>query len=167
MTSRTLVIMRHAKAEQSSAYEDFDRPLTPRGRADAHKAGAWLAASGYVPDAVLCSPSTRTRSTWHEIAVALATAVGGRGSAVQYENDLYYQGLNPALRLVRAVDPSASTVLLVGHNPTVSALSMRLDESATRAEPGLKTAGIAVHEVMTDWSDITSARLLASHAPRG
>jgi phosphohistidine phosphatase len=167
MPSRTLIIMRHAKAEQSEAYDDFDRPLTKRGRTDAHKGGAWLAANGYVPDYVLCSSAVRTRQTWHEVAVALATSAGGSGSTVAYENDLYYQGLNGALRLIRELDPAVSTVLVVGHNPTMSVLSLRLDESGDRNEQGLKTSGVAVHEVTTDWADCTSAKLVASHTPRG
>lgn len=167
MPSRTLIIMRHAKATQSESYDDFDRPLTSRGRADAHQGGNWLAANGYVPDLVICSTAVRTRQTWHEVAVALATAAGGSGSTVQYENDLYYQSVNGALRLIRGVDPETNTVLVIGHNPTMSALSLRLDEDAERDEQGLKTAGIAVHEVTTDWADCTSATLLASHTPRG
>lgn len=167
MTSRTLIIMRHAKAEQSEAYDDFDRPLTARGRRDAEQAGTWLGTSGYVPDLVICSSAVRTRSTWHAVAIGLATSVGGSGSDVHYENDLYYQGLNSALQLIRAADDSVSTLLVIGHNPTMSALSMRLDESGSRREQGLKTAGMAVHEVTTGWADCTSAQLAASHTPHG
>lgn len=167
MSSRTLVIMRHAKAEHSGTYDDFDRPLTPRGRVDAHQSGAWLAGHGYLPDLVLCSAAVRTRQTWHEVAVGLATTAGGSGSTVQYENDLYYQGVNAALQLIRQVDASVSTLLLVGHNPTMTALSLRLDESSKRDDQGLKTSGIAVHQVTTDWANCAAAALVATETPRG
>jgi phosphohistidine phosphatase len=166
--TRTLVIMRHAKAEQPETTEDFDRPLAERGRLDAAEAGSWLAAQKLVPDLVLCSPALRTRTTWHEVAIAMATATGGGGgSTVQYENDLYYHGLGAALRLIRGVDPSVQTLLVIGHNPTVSALSVRLDDSARRREQGLKTAGIAVHEVGSTWAECAYANLIANHTPRG
>lgn len=166
MTSRVLAIMRHAKAEQSEAYQDFDRPLTTRGRSDAHQAGVWLAAEGYVPDLVICSTAVRTRQTWHEVAMALATSTGGRGCEVRYEDGLYYAGMAQALSLIRGIESETRTVLLVAHNPTMSALTLRLDEHAARDEQGLKTAQIAVHEVTGAWADCTSAPLLVTHAPR-
>ncbi len=165
---RTLVIMRHAKAEPPGSAEDFARPLADRGRLDAAAAGAWLAGQKLVPDLVLCSPATRTRMTWHEVAIAIATETGGGGgSTVHYEADLYYHGLGAALRLVRGVDPGVRTLLLVGHNPTVSALSVRLDETARRRDAGLKTAGIAVHDVPSTWAGCAYATLVSGHTPRG
>lgn len=164
--SRKLVIMRHAKAEQPESTDDFARPLAPRGRLDAAAAGTWLATKRLLPDLVLCSPAARTRTTWHEVAIAMATAAAGGGSTVQYENDLYYQGLSAALRLIRSVDPDVRTLLVVGHNPTVSALSVRLDEGARRDHAGLKTAGIAVHDVESAWAEVAYATLIASHTPR-
>src|SRR5262249_13960879 len=71
-TSRTLVILRHAKAEAPNRAADLERSLTERGHADAGAAGAWLVARGYLPNLVICSPARRTRQTWHGVAVALA-----------------------------------------------------------------------------------------------
>jgi phosphohistidine phosphatase len=167
MTSRTLVIMRHAKAIRSDGLEDSERPLEPRGRADAKAAGTWYAARGFVPELVLCSPAVRTRSTWHEVAIGLAEAAAVAAPTVRYETDLYSSGLNAALDMIRGVDEGVGTILVVGHNPTVSALSSRLDERSDRAAAGLRTAGIAVHAVETPWADLTSARLTASFTPRG
>src|SRR6266704_1471479 len=120
MRQRTLAILRHAKAERPAKLADADRPLTERGHADAAAAGAWLAAKGYRPDVVLCSPAKRTRQTWHGVAVALA---GPEAPEVRYERDLYYSGTGPTLALVRSVPAQARTVLLIGHNPAVSMLS--------------------------------------------
>ena len=161
------MIMRHAKAEQPESTDDFARPLAARGRLDAAEAGGWLAEQKLVPELVLCSPALRTRMTWHEVAMAMATAAGGGGSTVQYEADLYYHGLGAALRLIRGVDPAVQTLLVIGHNPTMSALSIRLDDHARRREQGLKTAGIAVHEVAGTWAECAYANLLLNHTPRG
>jgi len=173
VSDRILVIMRHAKAEQSPSKRDFDRLLTERGRQDAHAAGIWLAAQGLSPDVVVCSPAARTRGTWHEVAVGLAE--GSRAAAegtettaatVHYEPNLYDGGLSAALEIVREVEPDAKIVLLIGHNPTVSALSHRLDDARVRAAGGLRTSGIAVHSVTTAWADCASAALTADHTPR-
>jgi phosphohistidine phosphatase len=165
MTRRTLVILRHAKAERPAGTADLDRPLTERGHADAAAAGAWLAARGYPPDVVLCSPARRTRQTWHGVAVALA---GSKAPEVRYERDLYYSGTDQMLGLVRSVPDEALTVLLIGHNPAVSLLSAALDPAAARDSDGLRTSGIAVHGLEGDWSTYGpgAAPLLATETAR-
>jgi phosphohistidine phosphatase len=164
--SRTLVIMRHAKAEQPGSAADIDRPLTTRGRADARAAGVWLGLHRIAPELVLCSPSTRTRSTWHEVAIGFSDGPVAAYPNVRYENDLYYSGVNAVLALIRAVEADVGTVLVIGHNPTVSALSQRLDDAAGRASAGLKTSGIAVHSVPTEWPDLAVAPVTALHTAR-
>jgi phosphohistidine phosphatase len=146
---RTLVILRHAKADQPAGVADIDRPLTERGHADAAAAGAWLAARGYAPDLVLCSPAKRTRQTWHGVAVALA---GARAPEVRYERALYEDGPAELFDLLKSVPDGIGTVLVIGHNPTVSALSAMLDRAAARDADGLRTSGIAVHALHGDWS---------------
>jgi phosphohistidine phosphatase len=148
--TRTLVILRHAKAARPAGVADLDRPLTERGHADAAAAGAWLASRGYAPDLVLCSPSKRTRQTWHGVAVALS---GSRAPEVRYERVLYDDGIGQVLKLLHTVPDEVRTVLLIGHNPNVSMLSAVLDRSAARDSDGLRTSGIAVHTLDGSWSE--------------
>jgi phosphohistidine phosphatase len=165
MTERTLVLLRHAKADRPAGVSDEQRPLTARGHADAAAAGAWLARSGLRPDLVLCSPAKRTRQTWHGIAVALA---GSAAPTVRYEPDLYDGGAEDLLALVREVGEDVNTVLLIGHNPSVSVLSALLDPDAQADSDGLRTSGIAVHRASA-WSGIGrgEAALAAVHTARG
>jgi phosphohistidine phosphatase len=160
---RTLVILRHAKADRPSGVADVDRPLTDRGHADAAAVGAWLASRGYAPDVVLCSPARRTRQTWHGVALALTGA-----PEVRYEPDLYAGGVHAVLSLIAGVPESAGTVLVVGHNPTVSLLSTRLDRAAGNDSDGLRTSGIAVHARDGDWDSWTAegAPLVATATAR-
>ncbi|NUT32845.1 MAG: histidine phosphatase family protein [Hamadaea sp.] len=166
MTARTLVLLRHAKADRPNGVADTDRPLTDRGHADAAAAGAWLLASAHVPDLVLCSPSRRTRQTWHSVAIAL----GGAGSPhVRYERDLYDGGVTEALDLLAAAAKDAAeaqTILLIGHNPTISQLSVALDEAGQADSDGLRTSGIAVHELPDDWRPGSAAPLRATYTAR-
>lgn len=160
MTRRTLVILRHAKAEVSATARDEDRALTTRGHADASAAGDWLATGGHLPDAVLCSPSRRTRQTWHDVAIALTSAMsGGGGPAVSYDHSLYDGDADALLSAVQAVDPGARSVLLIGHNPGVSELSALLDPQAEADSDGLRTAGIAVHALDGEWTDVAPGRM--------
>ncbi|MEN3303950.1 MAG: phosphohistidine phosphatase [Micromonosporaceae bacterium] len=161
---RTLVILRHAKADRPGGVADGDRPLTERGHADTGAAGVWLAARGYRPDVVICSPAKRTRQTWHGIAVALPDAT----AVVRYEPAVYESGTGAILRLVKAIEPQFGTALLIGHNPTVSLLSALLDPHAPRDSDGLRTCGMAVHRWDGSWSGCGAGRapLVAGHTAR-
>ena len=165
MRQRTLVILRHAKADRPTGVADADRPLTERGHADAGAVGAWLATAGCRPDVVLCSPAKRTRQTWHGVAVALAATLTPE---VRYEPDLYDAGAAQALDLIRAVPPQTRALLVIGHNPTVSLLSDALDPDAERDSDGLRTSGLAVHVLDGTWADLepTGAALTALHTAR-
>ena len=160
---RTLVLLRHAKADRPNGVADVDRPLTDRGHADSAAAGAWLAKQGYAPDLVLCSPSKRTRQTWHSVAVALAKAAS---PTVRYERELYDGGAEDLLKVIQTAAPAARVVMVIGHNPSVSLLSELIDPDSELDSDGLRTCGIAIHEVGAAWSDLTTARLTAIHTAR-
>ncbi len=164
---RTLIILRHAKADRPSAVGDLDRPLTERGHADAGAAGVWLAARGYLPDLVICSPSKRTRQTWHGVAVALSAAAPAAPS-VHYEPALYESGVDEILHVLKGVEPQYRVALVIGHNPTVSQLSALLDPRVGHDSDGLRTCGLAVHRWDGDWGawGPGSAPLVAEHTAR-
>jgi phosphohistidine phosphatase len=186
MTDRYLILVRHAKAERPEDVADIDRPLTPRGHADAAAAGVWLVHREMAPDLVLCSPAKRARQTWHGIALGMAelavtgpqsAAAGGStsevapggGPTVQYDPMVYEGDAQDLLDRVRAVDDQAGIVLLIGHNPAVSQLSATLDPAAEPAAEGLRTCGIAVHRKTTTWRqwDSGTAALETVHTARG
>ena len=160
MTVRTLILLRHAKAADPDDYAtDIERPLTARGHRDATAAGEWLAEQGLVPDAVLCSTAVRTRETLSDVSLKSDTSV-------IFDPRIYAGPALDTLDLVQSVGATVETLLLVGHNPTISDLS---DELAPRAldNNGLATAGIAVHRFDGTWKDLTAAELIQQHTARG
>lgn len=170
MTSpHRLIVVRHAKAEPW-APSDAERELAPRGRDDAAAAGRWLAEQGLIPDAALVSAAARTRQTW-----ALMSAAAGWTVEPDLDEGLYTAGPETALDLLRAVDPAAGTVVLLGHNPTVAYLVHLLDDG-TGARTGAEeltgdfpTSAVAVFEYAGEWVDLDlgSAALTAVHIARG
>ncbi|HET9516332.1 MAG TPA: histidine phosphatase family protein [Actinoplanes sp.] len=173
MTAHTLVLMRHAKAVTPGDSPDFDRPLTERGRADAGAAGTWLADVGLRPGLVICSPATRTRQTWHALAIARATSdPSSSAPEVHYERGLYDGGRTELVDLIQAVSDDIATVLVIGHNPTVSDVSLLLRPDGPghggTAGAGLRTAELVVHSVAGAWSTCEpgTAPLVRSHAAR-
>jgi phosphohistidine phosphatase SixA len=69
--------------------------------------------------------------------------------------------------VIRGLSEDVDMTLVIGHNPTVSALSTRLDDRTKRARAGLQTAGIAVHEVSGTWADLRAATLSDTYVARG
>ena len=172
MTARTLVLLRHAKAETPGDKPDFERELSQRGRKDSDAAGSWLADEDLYPGLVICSPATRTRQTWHAVSVALAQAVPDHAAPeVRYEPGLYEGGRTEVVDALRRVPEDVQTVLVVGHNPTMSDVSilLGLDDDHDPDWEGLKTAGLAVHRTDKPWSDTEpgSFPFVTSHTARG
>ncbi len=155
---RTLVLLRHSKAEPPGDGPDVERPLAARGRADAAAAGAWLAKHGALPDVVICSAARRTRETWHGVALGMTGTPPEGGSAgpaptVHYETDAYEAHPEDLLTLVRRVGTGTRTVLLIAHDPGISLLSALLDPQRADQD-GLRTSGIAVHRTTVDWAGL-------------
>lgn len=164
MTARSLVLLRHAKADNPPSTADVDRPLSARGHADAQAAGVWLAGR-QVPDLVICSPSKRTRQTWHGVAANLPA---GTDPQVRYERRVYQGTAADLLDVVREVEDTFGTVLLIGHNPTLSQLAFDLDPDGGLDSDGLRTGGMTVHTVTGAWADCGpgSAPVSGSHTAR-
>jgi phosphohistidine phosphatase len=166
---RTIIVMRHAKAEQS-APSDFERQLTDRGVADATAAGTWLASRGFVPDHALVSAAVRTQQTWDAL-------VDGGGWDVDPDVDdaLYDAGPESAMDLVRAVPDHVQTLLVVGHNPTMASLAQLLDDgegdedAGNEMATGFPTSAVAVFSFDGDWRELAeaSASVVAFHVGRG
>ncbi|RIV38955.1 SixA phosphatase family protein [Micromonospora radicis] len=171
---RTLVLLRHAKAEPPTADgPDVERRLSARGRADAAAAGAWLARHGLLPEVVLCSAALRTRQTWHGVELGMTGSPPEGGPAgpvpiVRYEPDAYEAHPEDLLTLVRRVEPDVGIVLLIAHNPGISLLSGFLDPY--RADPdGLRTSDVVVHRTASPWAELArdAAAIAVRHTARG
>ena len=166
--SRRLVIMRHAKAE-ATAPSDHERALASRGRADAEAAGRWLGEQGITLGVALVSDAVRTRQTWAHVA-------GGAGwdeSAVVYSEGLYAAGSDSAFDLLREIDPAVTSLVVIGHNPTMAFVAELIDDGEGDVDAttgmvtrGFPTSALAVFTVEGPWADLGpgAGRLEAFHA---
>jgi phosphohistidine phosphatase len=157
-----LLLLRHAKAEHPQAVVDHQRPLALTGRRQSTRVGAALAAADLVPDVVLCSSSLRTRQTWELVRGNLASGLVGRAfdPVVQVSDEVYAAGVHDVLDLLRAVPDDARTVLVVGHEPTMSHTAVTLagegsDESTVlRVRVGVPTASWSLIEHDDPWAEL-------------
>ncbi len=160
--------MRHAKAEQVGP-SDLERELAAQGLADSLVAGTWLSEQGIVPQHALVSAAVRTRQTWDGVARG-----AGWDVVPTFDEGLYAAGPESALDLIRAVPDDVSTLIVIGHNPTMALLAALLDdgdgvaEAAQEMTQGFPTSAMAVFEHTGSWSDLDQqlARLVAFHVGR-
>ncbi len=162
---RTLVLLRHAKSAYPPGVADHDRPLAPRGIREAGLAGDWLRANLPRIDLVLCSTAERARQTAAHAAVE---------NLVKYVERLYGAGAATVIDEIRNVADDVGTLLVVGHEPTMSELALALagdgsDVAAThQISTKYPTSGIAVLQVGGRWQHLTpaGAALVDFHLPR-
>ena len=169
--TRHLAVVRHAKARTPVAgHPDHERRLAKRGQDDAHALGSWLAEQLGRVDRVLTSSAVRAVQTWEAAAEAL-----GQKPPVDVLPELYQSDPGTVLRAIRQVDDEARVLVVVGHEPTQSALVLALagDDSDPDAvqelEEGYRTGAVALLEVDGPWSALRpqEARLVAFAVPRG
>ena len=155
--SRNLILLRHAKAEHPERMEDIQRPLSLVGRRQAALVGASLAAAEMVPDLVLCSSSVRTRQTWE-----LARSTLGATPEVTFVEAIYYAGSRDLLETLQAVSDDVRTLLVVGHEPTMSHVAAGLAGASSdpttlaRVRVGVPTASWSLLTVDTPWSELSA-----------
>jgi phosphohistidine phosphatase len=122
--------MRHGDA--AAGDDDFQRALSPSGRASARAAGQRLALMRPSINLVLTSTALRTLQTVEE-------AIEGFGSApppVQTRDSLYLASQSAVLGEVATLPDSVECVLVVGHNPALSELASRLRHEPLALKPG-------------------------------
>lgn len=116
-----LILMRHGKAERhAQSGGDFERALADSGRADAAVMGQVLARTGVAPDLVLVSSARRTRETAERVAPNFPTA------RFEHHRDLYHADPEDIVQVIETHGESAATVMVVGHNPGLHELALRL-----------------------------------------
>jgi phosphohistidine phosphatase len=155
-TQRTLMLLRHAKAEQAPGKLDHARELAPRGRRDAIAVGLWLgdASPGVVLDLVLCSTSERTRQTLDGLR-----AGGASVQEMRFDARIYNAGAASLLSVLREVPDSVNAVLMIGHGPGIPMLATALAQGGTgsteatgRLSNGFPTSGLAILGFEGGWA---------------
>lgn len=133
---KTLYLMRHAKSSWDfDDLNDQERPLNNRGRDDAPAMGQALAKRDIHLDLLVSSPAVRAMST----ATLVAKEISYPHDQIQVVEGVYQAEVTDLLRIVRQFPDSAASVLLVGHNNTLTDFANLLSPNPL---PELPTAAI-------------------------
>ncbi len=148
MTKR-LFVLRHAKSSwDDPGQDDHERPLAPRGRRAVQVLRQHIQAHEIAPALVLCSTARRTRETLEGIQP---------GGERRVEPELYGAGPGALIERLRQVPEDFGSVMLIGHNPAIQVLVLRLAlpggalEEVKRKFP---TGGLATLELECAWSEL-------------
>lgn len=150
MTTRTLILVRHAAAGSSSS-GDRQRPLTPEGVEQARRLGRRVSRLIDHVDLSLTSPAVRTQET----AVQLHTSIEVRTTSV--DDELYLAGADSLLDKVRSLPASVTSVMMVGHEPAISAMAASLGARRSCKEKvrwGVPTGTAVVLTFEGNWSQL-------------
>ncbi len=172
---RQLFVLRHAKSSwDDPGLDDHERPLAPRGHRTTKLLAEHLRTAGVEPEQVLCSSARRTRET--------LSGVDPTGERL-VERQLYSASVDDLITRLRQVPAGISSVMLVGHNPAMQMLVLRLtgangngrayasappDGDLGELQRKFPTGALATVEFDCDWSALAPgcARLSAFVAPR-
>lgn len=164
--TRTLVLLRHAKSDYPDEVTDHDRPLAPRGVREAGLAGRWLRATLAPVEAVLCSTATRTRETLARLDL---------DAPVSFRDRLYAAAPGTVLAEINTVADDVGGLLVIGHEPAMSAVAVGLSGAAgtdraalARLSTKFPTSAMAVLRVPCRWErlELGGAALTDFHVPR-
>lgn len=150
MKRRELLILRHAKsAWDTEAPADFDRPLALRGLRASKRMGRYIAETGLVPDAIVCSTATRAVQTVQGVAQVARFTL----QTVRFESAIYEADLSTLLHVLGDCDPGAHRTMIVGHNPGLEYLLDHLAGGVPVAGDGklMPTAALARVDLPSNW----------------
>ena len=166
-----LLLLRHAKSSWTDpGVEDRDRPLNERGREAAPAMGRFMRQQGYFPALVLCSPARRAHDTWNLVSKEIEAS-----PEVVLEEAIYDFGDGGrVLDAIRRHGSGATSLLVVGHNPSLEALTLKLigkGDAKLRSRIAQKypTCALAVLEFeRSNWRDVKygEARLVSFTRPK-
>ncbi|SHJ67649.1 phosphohistidine phosphatase [Hymenobacter daecheongensis DSM 21074] len=149
---KTLYLMRHAKSSWDfDDLNDRERPLNNRGREDAPHMGQALAKREIKLDLLVSSPAVRALST----ASLVAKELDYPHDQIQVLDRIYQAEVPDLLEVVRQLPDTAASVLLVGHNNTLTDFVNLLSPNPL---PELPTAAIVCLKFNTDqWANLDRA----------
>ena len=114
---KTLYLIRHAKSSwDHPELKDFERPLINTGIQKTEKIIQFLKKKNVTTDLIIPSPAVRALETARLIAQGIEYPLEN----IQIENAIYESGVDDYLDVIRNLPDEINTVMIFGHNPTIS-----------------------------------------------
>lgn len=158
---KKLYILRHTKKEDEDLnIDDYDRNLSKEGIEEAEKIAKDFANKNLKIDLIVASPANRTRQTAEIFAKYL-----NYNKTVMLNDVLYMAFVNELLETISYTFDTIDSMMIVGHNPSLTALAVTLVGFKEKFQMG----GIMEIDFDCDsWIDISkeNAKLINYEVPK-
>lgn len=146
--TKTLFLVRHAKASESVS-PDLVRPLTSSGMIDIARMGRHLATKIQNVQLIICSHAERTQMT----AQVLSEQLHISDELIRTDHSLYESSPKHYLDAINALPETVDTVIIVGHNPSISYLAEYLTHEDIGSMPTSGVIGMTFG--VLSWAEIS------------
>jgi len=150
---KTLYLIRHGKAESKEGGPDIKRNLESEGRDEVSRTAEQLLAKHIKPSLILSSPANRAYQT----AEIVAEMLGYRIADIAIEKDIYYTSEEVLLETICRQDDQYESILLAGHNPSITHLAGMLTNEYKNFIP---TGGLVAFGIESEsWNDFNKSKV--------
>lgn len=149
---KTLLIIRHAKAESSFTLNDFERPLNERGKKDAPVMAARVKEKNITIDAFISSPAKRAKKT----AALFCETLQQNQDNIIFISALYHAPAEIFFDVIKEVDDKFDTIAVFAHNPGITYFVNQL--AGVRIDNVPTCAVFAVSINCNSWKDFAKAK---------
>ncbi len=148
---KKIILIRHAKSGwDNPSLPDYDRPLADRGLQDAPQMATSLKNRGITVDLICSSTAQRAKQT----ASITAAVLEYPEAEIHWEKSLYHASASHLLQFIQSQSNQVHTLVLVGHNPGITELIVRLGVNLDN----LPTAGQFAFTVLgEEWKDLSAS----------
>ncbi len=146
---KKLFLVRHAKSDWPADTEDFDRPLSERGHADAPKMAKFLKAQNIQIDTFVTSPAKRALTTCRYFA-----EVYENKNILKFE-ELYNASSSEFLEVIENLSDASKNVAIFSHNNGITYFANSLTNENIEYMP---TCSVVAFEIDTDsWAEFKNS----------
>ncbi|MFL2822695.1 MAG: SixA phosphatase family protein [Paracoccaceae bacterium] len=124
---KQITIIRHGDSSfVKNNDRDWFRPLSQEGKKECIELAEYLSQNKMLPEKIICSDAKRTIHTSNIIL----EKTGWDSKLLYLDNNLYQANLEFLYELISKQSDSIEKIMLIGHNPGISNLCSKLNNSS-------------------------------------
>lgn len=150
---KTLLIIRHAKSDQSFFGNDFERPLNERGKKDAPEMAKRILDRNIAVDAFVTSPAKRAKKT----AELFCETFKQKIDDIVFISALYHAPAREFYEVIKSLDDHFNTVAIFAHNPGITYFVNELITDV-RVDNMPTCAAFAIQINISQWKEFAKAK---------
>ncbi len=157
---KTLYMLRHAKSSWKHRVDDHKRPLKGRGKRDAILLSEYVKNNVPPPERIISSDANRAHST----ARYFKDAWDISENIFITNHDLYDFGGQKVLDVIKSIDDSYTSAMIVGHNHAFTSIANMLGSIRIDSIP---TCGFVIIEFdENSWKNLSYGKTTMTLFPR-